>query len=55
MKAAPPLLPVDDEARAIAVRMKAVEHRQEAFARHAERHFHALFDQALHDQVACGL
>jgi hypothetical protein len=49
------LLPVHDEARAIAVRMKAVEHREEAFARHAECDLHALRDQALDDQVACGL
>jgi hypothetical protein len=35
--------------------MKAVEHRQEAFAGHAERDLHALRDQALDDQVARGL
>jgi hypothetical protein len=49
------LLPVHDEARAVAIRMKAVEHGEEAFPRHAECDLHALRDEALDDQVACGL
>ncbi len=45
-------LSVDDEADRIAVRMKAVEHREKAFAGHAERMRHALRDEARHEQVA---
>ena len=49
------ILSIDDEADAFAVGMEAIEHRQKALARDAEGQLHALLDQALDDQVACGL
>ena len=45
------LLPVHDETNPVVVRMKAIEHREKAFARHAERKFDSLFDEAFDDQV----
>jgi hypothetical protein len=44
-------LPVGDEADAVGMRMKAVEHREVTFARHTEGVGHALGDQALHKKV----
>jgi len=48
----PALLAVDDELDVFAVAVKAVEHGQIALAGNAKGVGHALFDQALHQQVA---
>ena len=45
-------LPACDEAHAIGVLMKAVEHREVALARHAEGSVDALLDQAFDQRVA---
>ncbi len=51
MNAGAAFLATGDEADAIAVRVKAVEHRQVAFARNAEAGLDALLDQRLDEQV----
>ena len=47
------LLPADDEVDRVAVLVKAVQHRQIAFARHAERVGDALGQKAFDEKVAC--
>ena len=55
MKAAPPSWRLMTKWMLLAVLVEAVEHREVAFARHAEGVRHALRHQAFDDQVACEL
>jgi hypothetical protein len=55
MKAAPPSCRLTTNRMRSALGMKAVEHGEVAFARHAERGVDTLRDQTLDDQMARGL